>query len=128
MTLHCAITALCRAIFYLFIYHQLVSIHLFLELFAAVKENVERTVNSAVDVPSPTASPVTTPAVSPTPTREGIRGMGNAPPALTPIRGQKSRPLSVPPALEEVAAYGESPGSMVDPQGFVGFYAARTGW
>lgn len=92
---------------------------------------VERTVISAVNVPSPTTSPSTTPTVSPapspTPTRGGIGGVGDAPPALTPTQDQKSRSHFVPPTLEEVAAYVRERGSMVDPQGFIDFYAAK-GW
>lgn len=86
---------------------------------------VERTVNSAVNVPSPTTSP--SPTVSPTPTRGGIGGVGDAPSALTPTPVPKSRSRFVPPTLEEVAAYVRERGSMVDPQQFIDFYAAK-GW
>ena len=96
---------------------------------------VERTVNRAVNVPSPTTSPSTTPTVSPapsptvspTPTKEGIGGMGDAPSALTPTQGKKSRSHFVPPTLEEVEVYVRERGSRVDPQGFIDFYAAK-GW
>ena len=37
------------------------------------------------------------------------------------------RPRFVPPTLEEVTAYVRERGSMVDPQGFIDFYAAK-GW
>lgn len=53
--------------------------------------------------------------------------MGDAPSALTPTQGKKSRSHFVPPTLEEVATYVRERGSMVDPQGFIDFYAAK-GW
>lgn len=49
---------------------------------------------------------------------------GEAPQALTRSHRQ---PAFVPPTLEEVAAYVRERGSMVDPQGFIDFYAAK-GW
>lgn len=51
-------------------------------------------------------------------------GTGAAPQALTRSHRQ---PAFVPPTLEEVAAYVRERGSMVDPQGFIDFYAAK-GW
>ena len=38
-----------------------------------------------------------------------------------------TRPRFVPPTLEEVTAYVRERGSMVDPQQFIDFYAAK-GW
>lgn len=50
-----------------------------------------------------------------------------AAPAHTPAPGKGQRSHFVPPTLEEVAAYVRERGSMVDPQGFIDFYAAK-GW
>ena len=49
---------------------------------------------------------------------------GDAPQALT--RSHR-HPAFVPPTLEEVTAYVQERGSVVDPQGFIDFYAAK-GW
>ena len=76
---------------------------------------VERTVDSAVNVPQPstTTSPPTTPSPSssPSPTK----------------RGSAPRPRFVPPTLEEVTEYVRSRGSPVDLQGFIDFYSSK-GW
>lgn len=52
---------------------------------------------------------------------------GEAPSAPAPSTRKRSRTRFVPPAVEEVAAYVRERGSLVDPQGFVDFYAAK-GW
>ena len=56
-----------------------------------------------------------------------MEGMGDAPSALTPTPTPEPRSCFVPPTLEEVAAYVRERGSMVDPQEFIDFYAAK-GW
>ena len=68
---------------------------------------VERTVDSAVNVPQPS----TTPSSSPSPTK----------------RGSAPRPHFVPPTLDEVRAYCRERKSSVDPERFISYYQAN-GW
>lgn len=57
------------------------------------------------------------------------RGEGDGEPQAAPVPAPRKRQHShfVPPTLEEVTAYVRERGSMVDPQGFIDFYAAK-GW
>lgn len=87
-----------------------------------------------IDHPSSPMMPPSSPMMEAYPTATATSNSNQQPQQELEPQQEREAPQAltrshrfVPPTLEEVTAYVQERGSMVDPQGFIDFYAAK-GW